>query len=113
MSPSSADPQPLAELEHLVLLAILQCREQAYGVSILHQLDLSGRSGTTRAAVYVVLKRLQSRGLLDSELGEPSEQRGGRAKRFYRLTAIGLETLRAQHHRIELLSRGLEEVLQP
>ena len=110
--PPTADSQPLAELEHLVLLAVLQCGDEAYGVSILERLDRSGR-GTTRAAVYVVLRRLEDRSLLDSALGAPSEQRGGRAKRFYRLTAQGLEALRAQHERIRQLSRGLEEVLQP
>ena len=81
----------LGDIEHLVLLAILRLGQDAYGIPILD--EVSARSGreVSRATVYVALKRLEQKGLLASRLGDSTPERGGRAKRFFKLKPAGLE----------------------
>ena len=84
----------LGDMEHLVLLAILRLGRDAYGIPILD--EVSARSGrdVSRATVYVALKRLEQKGLVTSRLGESTPERGGRAKRFFKLKPSGLRALR-------------------
>ena len=84
----------LGDMEHLVLLAILRLGPDAYGIPILD--EVSARSGreVSRATVYVALKRLEQKGLVSSRLGDSTPERGGRAKRYFRVTAAGLGRLR-------------------
>src|SRR5437763_16685179 len=83
----------LGDIEHLVLLAILRLGREAYGIPILD--EVSERSGrdVSRATVYVALKRLEQKGLVASRLGESTPERGGRAKRFFKLKPAGLQAL--------------------
>ena len=101
----------LGDIEHLVLLAILRLREDAYGIPILD--EVSARSGreVSRATVYVALKRLEQKGLVASKLGESTPERGGRAKRFYRLRPNGLKALRESREMFLSLWRDYESVL--
>ncbi len=84
----------LGDLEHLVLLAVLRLGQDAYGIPILD--EVSARSGrdVSRATIYVALKRLERKGLLTSRLGDSTPERGGRAKRFFKLRPAGLKALR-------------------
>lgn len=84
----------LGEFEHLVLLAILALGDDAYGVAILEELHRRTGRRVTRAAIYVALRRLEEKGWVRSDLGEPTAERGGRAKRYFRVTAAGLGRLR-------------------
>jgi PadR family transcriptional regulator PadR len=84
----------LGEFEHLVLLAILALGHDAYGVAILDELERRAGRRVTRAAIYVALRRLEEKGWVRSELGEPTAERGGRAKRFFRVTPAALARLR-------------------
>lgn len=101
----------LGDIEHLVLLAILRLGEDAYGIPILD--EVSARSGreVSRATVYVALKRLEQKGLVSSKLGESTPERGGRAKRFYRLKPSGLKALRESREMFLSLWRDYESVL--
>src|SRR5580765_1841008 len=101
----------LGDLEHLVLLAILRLGREAYGIPILD--EVSSRSGrdVSRATVYVALKRLEQKGLVASRLGESTPERGGRAKRFYRLKPNGLKALRESRDMFLSLWRDYETVL--
>jgi DNA-binding PadR family transcriptional regulator len=101
----------LGDMEHLVLLAILRLGEDAYGIPILD--EVSARSGrdVSRATVYVALKRLEQKGLVASKLGESTPERGGRAKRFYRLKPTGLKALRESREMFLNLWRDYESVL--
>ncbi len=101
----------LGDIEHLVLLAILRLGEDAYGIPILD--EVSARSGreVSRATVYVALKRLEQKGLVSSKLGESTPERGGRAKRFYRLKPSGLKALRESRKMFLSLWRDYESVL--
>ena len=101
----------LSELEHLVLLAVLRLQRAAYGVSIQRELENTARRKTTRAAVYVALKRLEAKGLLTSLLAEPTAERGGRAKRFYTVDERGLAALRDQQSSLLRMWAGVEKQL--
>ena len=75
----------IGEFEELVLLAILNRGDDAYGVTIRQALeDATGRS-ITIGSLYTTLSRLEEKGLVASWAGEPTAERGGRAKKHYRL----------------------------
>jgi PadR family transcriptional regulator PadR len=101
----------LGEFEHLVLLAVLRVGEEAYAVPV--RAEIEARSGRTvaRGALYTTLDRLEQKGLLRSRLGDPLPERGGRARRYYTVSARGLACLRATRESIEGLSAGL--ILDP
>jgi PadR family transcriptional regulator len=101
----------LGDMEHLVLLAILRLGRDAYGIPILD--EVSARSGreVSRATVYVALKRLEQKGLVTSRLGDSTPERGGRAKRFFKLKPAGLKALRESREMFLNLWRDYETVL--
>jgi DNA-binding PadR family transcriptional regulator len=83
----------LGEVEHLVLLALLRLDQDAYGVAIMDEVaERTGRE-LSRPAVYIALRRLEAKGLVSSRLGEPTPERGGRAKRYFTLERAGLRAL--------------------
>ena len=85
----------LRELEHLVLLAISRLEPPVHGVPIVAELQRTVKRSISRASVYVVLRRLEARGLIASTMGDPTPERGGRAKRLYSLTPLAIRSLRA------------------
>ena len=101
----------LGDMEHLVLLAILRLGPDAYGIPILD--EVSARSGreVSRATVYVALKRLEQKGLVTSRLGESTPERGGRAKRFFKIKPSGLKALRESREMFLGLWRDYESIL--
>ena len=89
-----AKPAPLGQFEQLVLSAVLSLRDRAYGVSIHEKVaELAKPKGVSLGAVYVTLDRLEDKGMLASWLSDPTPERGGRAKRCYRLQALGERAL--------------------
>jgi len=104
----------VGELEHLLLLAVLQCQRDgtdAYTVPIRQQLvERTGRS-IARGAVHTSLDRLENKGLLTSTMGEPVAIRGGRARRYYTVTPLGLEAIRHAQAAVQTLSAGLDTLL--
>jgi PadR family transcriptional regulator len=101
----------LGDLEHLVLLAILRLGREAYGIPILDEVSSRSGRGVSRATVYVALKRLEQKGLVTSRLGESTPERGGRAKRYFRLKPSGLKALRESRAMFLDLWRNYESVL--
>lgn len=85
----------LSRTEELLLLTILKLGEEAYGLGIRKQMSSLLDRKLSVGAVYVPLERLKKRGLLSSWESEPTDKRGGRAKRFYKLTNDGVRALRA------------------
>jgi len=84
----------LGQFEQLVLTAILTLREDAYGVTIHEKVEeLAEPKPVSLGAVYVTLDRLEDKGLVTSWLSDPTPERGGRAKRCYRLEALGEKAL--------------------
>jgi DNA-binding PadR family transcriptional regulator len=100
------------EFERLVMLAIVQLGDDAYGAAILDELERRTGRDTASGAVYVTLGRLEAKGLISSRLGEPTRERGGRAKRLVRLEAAGLEQLRAAHDEWLRMTDGLGPLLE-
>ncbi len=89
-----AKPDTLGQFEQLVLTAILTLYDDAYGVTIHAKVEqLSHPKQVSLGAVYVTLDRLEEKGLVTSWLSEPTPERGGRAKRCYRLEAVGERAL--------------------
>ena len=101
----------LGEFEQLVLLAVLHIEGEAYGVPIVRAIqDRLGRD-VDRTAVYVTLRRLESRGLLRSWMSEPRAERGGKARRCVEVTADGARALLAARHTMDRMWSGLDPEL--
>lgn len=88
-------PEALSTLDLLVLLAVLRLDGDAYGVTIAADVGSARGRTVSMAAVYAALERLEERGLVVSELGTPTAERGGRAKRFIRVTPKGIQAVKA------------------
>jgi DNA-binding PadR family transcriptional regulator len=95
----------LGEFEHIVLLAILRLGDDAYGVTIRNEIQERTGREPAPGALYTTLDRLEDKGLLTSTLGDPTPQRGGRAKRYVKVSASGMK---AVHHARECYLRMWE-----
>jgi DNA-binding PadR family transcriptional regulator len=80
--------EQLGEFEHLVLLAVARLGQDAYGVPIVDELERQTGRRVSRASVYVALKRLEAKALIQSTLGDPTPERGGRAKRYFQISPL-------------------------
>jgi len=92
----------IGEFEHLILLSILRLGDGAYGAAIIGEVEQRTDRSVNQAAAYLTLRRLEEKRWVESVMGEPTPQRGGRAKRFFRLRPEGRARLRES--RAELLS---------
>lgn len=84
----------LGEFEQILLLALLTAGDETYGVAIRRAIEERTGRTVSPGAVYTALDRLERRGLVMSRLGDPTAQRGGKRKRYYRLEAAGEKLLR-------------------
>jgi DNA-binding PadR family transcriptional regulator len=98
----------LGEFEQLVLLACVHLGDEAYGVSIADEIERRTGRQAAHAAVYVTLRRLERKGLLASWLGEPTAERGGKARRHVKLTRAGTATLKESRQMFDEMWRGLD-----
>jgi PadR family transcriptional regulator PadR len=107
-----AKPDSIGQFEQLVLTAILSLREDAYGVTIHEKVgELARPKVISLGAVYVTLDRLEDKGLISSWMSEPTAERGGRAKRCYRLEALGERALQESAATAKRIWDTLVEVL--
>ena len=83
----------LGEFQEIVLLAILILGDEAYGVMIQEEIGVRLNRAISRGALHAALTRLVEKGFIRSEMGGASAIRGGRRKRYYRLTNRGKEAL--------------------
>ena len=104
-------PIYLGEFEYAVLLAILHLDEEAYAVPIRELIEQRTARPVARGALYTGLDRLEAKGCLRSRMGDPSDERGGKARRYYAVTPAGLKAIRATHDALASMTRGLESVL--
>jgi len=84
----------LGGFELLVLLAVIRLGDEAYGVPIADVIEASSGREVALGSVYITLDRLEAKGLVTSSLGEPTPERGGRAKTYFHVTAKGLREAR-------------------
>ena len=104
-------PSYPGEFEQMVLLAILQLGEEAFALSVIHELDRRARRPVSRGALYKTLERLEEKGLLDWEVEEATPGRGGHPRRLFRVTSSGVATLKVSRDALLRLWEGLEGVL--
>ena len=96
------------EFELLVLLAVLRLRDDAYGVTIREELERETSRTLTLGAVYKTLGRLGGKGYLETRVGPPTRERGGRRKKLYRLTEVGREAAHRSLADLRRMTEGLE-----
>jgi len=89
-----ATRDPLGRFELMVLLAMMRLDGEAYGVPIAREIEEASGRDVALGSVYFALERLEHKGLVASELGEPTAERGGRAKRYFLVTAKGIREVR-------------------
>ena len=99
---------PLGSLEHIVLLAVMRLGSEAYGMTVRREIESTTGRDISIGAVYATLVRLESKGLVKSYTGEPTAERGGRAKRHVNVTAAGKGALRATHAALRKMTAGLK-----
>jgi DNA-binding PadR family transcriptional regulator len=103
----------LGEFEQTVMLAILQLGDRAHGPEIARHLEESIDRSVTRGALYSCLNQLERKEYVRWRLGDAGPDRGGHARRLYKVSAAGVRALRAAREGQLILWRGLEGVLGP
>jgi len=94
----------------MLLLAVIRLGEEAYGVPISRELEKYRGKDVAVGSVYAALERLEAKGLITSMLGDPTPERGGKAKRFFRITKEGL---RQVHETRRVLTRLWQTIPDP
>jgi DNA-binding PadR family transcriptional regulator len=97
----------LGQLELMVLFAVMRVNMNAYGVLIAREISKQSGRDVSIASVYAALERLETKGLITSLLGEPTAERGGKARTYFKPTAAGLKEARDAHGTLMRLSNGL------
>ena len=100
----------LTDFELMILLAILRVGKDAYGVPIAREIESTGRRNVILGAVYTALERLERNGLVASRIGDPSPERGGRAKRFFEVTPHGLRAAKETQRSLVALWKGVPQL---
>lgn len=100
----------LGEFELMLLLAVVHLGDQAYGVPISRELEAQRDCEVSVGSVYAALERLEAKGLVDSSLGDPTPERGGKAKRYFRITKEGLRQVHETRRVLTRLWRALPEM---
>jgi len=100
----------LGNFDLMLLLALLRLGDEAYGVMIAQELEQQTGREVVVASVYARLERLQERGLVISSLGDPTPERGGRAKRYFRITGAGIHEIRDSRRSLMNMWKGLPEL---
>jgi DNA-binding PadR family transcriptional regulator len=100
----------IGELEELILLTVGILYEKAYGVAVMDEIEKQTGRSLNISSVHAVLQRLEDKGLVKSEMSEPSGERGGRRKRIFFLTAAGKRSLEAANELRNQLFKQIPKV---
>jgi DNA-binding PadR family transcriptional regulator len=98
----------LGEFEHVVLLALMRLGKDAYGTSIRRDIEANTGRSVSVGALYTALDRLERRGFVGTHVGDPAPERGGRARRYYRLKASGRTALERSRSVLLQMWEGFE-----
>jgi PadR family transcriptional regulator, regulatory protein PadR len=101
----------LGEFEQLVMLAIMRLGTNAYGMTIRHEIKEVAKRNASLGAVYTTLERLEDKGMISSWIGEATEERGGRSKKYFKVTVPGQLALKQALRSTEAMKVGLKPVL--
>jgi DNA-binding PadR family transcriptional regulator len=97
----------LGEFEHIIMLALLRLEDRAYGVTVRQEIELRTRREVSIGAVYATLDRLEKKGYVKSRRSDPTPERGGRSKRFFRVTAPGVTAVNQIQRALSSMTEGL------
>jgi PadR family transcriptional regulator PadR len=99
----------LGSLEHIILLALVRLEGTAHGMIVRREIEERTGRNISIGAVYATLERLQAKGYVSSFTGEPTPERGGRAKRLFRVEAAGERALQISKQTIRNMTAGLKD----
>ena len=100
----------LGTFELTVMLALIRLEENAYGLAIAREIELRSGRDVSLGSIYATLDRLEAKGLVCSKLGEPTAERGGRAKKYFSVTAKGVREARETLRLLQQMWHGLPEL---
>ena len=100
--------QGLGEFEQMVLLAIAHLQGEDYVIPIVDEIDRRSGRSVARAAVYITLRRLEVKGFFSSCMSDPTPERGGKPRRYVKLTSDGARALREARQLTERMWNGLD-----
>ena len=98
----------LGEFEHVIVLSLLRLAGRAYGVTVRQEIEFRTNREVSIGAVYATLNRLEAKGYVKSHRGDPTPERGGRAKRFFHVTAKGLAAVNRTQCALQSMTEGLD-----
>ncbi len=96
----------------MLLFALLRLGEQAYGVSIRQEIARRTGRDIAAGAIYTALERLEARGYVHSWMGEPTPERGGKRKKYYRMLPEGAKALARSYENLQSMARGIAPKLE-
>ena len=97
----------MGEFEQIVLLAVLQLNNEAYGMEAREEIGARTGRDVSIGALYRTLARLETKGYVSHAMGEPSGERGGRAKKYFRVEDAGREALERSRRALSTMREGL------
>ncbi|MGB7437544.1 MAG: helix-turn-helix transcriptional regulator [Candidatus Acidiferrum sp.] len=103
-------PTYLSDFELIIMLVALRLGDNAYGVPIAREIEEHTKREVKLGSIYAALERLEEKGLVVSELGEPTRERGGRAKRYFYVTKQGMRQVRDTQQTLIKLWRDVPEL---
>lgn len=103
-------PRLLTDFELMLVVAILRIGDEAYGVRIAREIEETSGRRVLLGAAYAALDRLEGQGLVRSTVGAPTAERGGRARRFFQVTARGVRAARDTQQALVALWRGVPQL---
>lgn len=98
----------LGEFEHIIVLALLRLEDRAYGVTVRQEIEFRIKREVSIGAVYATLNRLERKGYVKSDYGDPTPERGGRSKRFFSVTAKGVAAVNRTQRALKSMTEGLD-----
>ena len=98
----------LGEFEHIIVLALLRLEDRAYGVTVRQEIEFRIKREVSIGAVYATLDRLETKGYVKSHRGDPTPERGGRSKRFFRATPKGVAAVNRTQRALQSMTEGLD-----
>lgn len=105
-------PRFLGEFEQMVLLAILQLKDEAFALSVLSELDQRVGRSVSRGTLYKTLERLEAKGYLQWDAEDGSPERGGHPRRRFSVTGRGITALRESREAFRKLWDGLDDLVE-
>lgn len=100
----------LGTFELTVMLVLIRLAENAYGLPIANEIEMKSGREVSLGSIYATLDRLEAKGLVCSKLGEPTPERGGRAKKYFSVTAKGVREVRETQRLLKQLWQGLRKL---